>query len=335
MNRETSLVAAATGLVAVALLAAAALPGVLADPGDEGPTRPGPVDVAEVAIAPGDVGGRTATLQVEARLRHDGPPAENVTVRFRAVDAESGLVETTETVDVGTVSDEGEFPVRANLTVRREGGYRIETVVYRDGRRIETGARELRNLQALTPEYARSDVGFTRSEVLPPVSFQVVETGEERATLRVSASLTNRGDDPSGDLRVEMILRQADSNIVAARESVPVGTIRPGRTAEATANVTVPASYNYYVDVVLWKDDVLVDSARGAANLDPTETIRVNETRREVELEVSDFESRRGGGTSTPAPERAGTVSSAPGFGVGVAVVALLAVALLTRRWSA
>jgi PGF-CTERM protein len=334
MNRERSLVAAATGLVAVALLAAAALPGVLADPGDEGPTRPGPVDVAEVAISPGDVGGRTATLQVEARLRHDGPPAENVTVRFRAIDAESGLVETTRTVAVGTVADEGEVPVRAALTVRREGGYRIETVVFRDGRRLETGVRELRNLEALTPEYARSDVAFTRSEVLPPVSFGVVEAGEDRTTLRLAASLTNSGDDPSEDLRVEFVLRQADSNIVAAEQSTTVGTIRPGRTAEATTEVSVPSEYNYYVDVVLWKDDVMVDSARSAANLDPTETLRVNETRREVELEVGDFESSRDRGPeATPAP--AGTASSAPGFGVGVAVVALLGAALLGRRWSA
>jgi PGF-CTERM protein len=87
---------------------------------------------------------------------------------------------------------------------------------------------------------------------------------------------------------------------------------------------------------VLWKDGVVIDSARGAANLDPTETISVNETQRDVELRVSDF--TRGDETAgdRPRPEETGmpTSGGGPGFGVGVAFVALVAAALLARRKS-
>jgi PGF-CTERM protein len=333
MSRDRKLAAGAAGLVAVALLVAAVVPGVLADPTDDGPTRPGPVRIAETTIAPGTVSGETTVLRVQTRLDHRGNPTENVSVRFRATDAESGFVAATETVAVGTLSEDGETPVETNLTVEREGGYRIEATVFRDGERIGTGGKTVSGLEALTPEYARTSVGFSQSEALPAVSFSVASAEGDRATLDLSATLTNRGDAPSEDLRVTVVLRQADSNIVAARSEATVGTIRPGRTETVDTQVTVPAEYNYYIDAVLWKDGVVVDTARSAANLDPTERISVNETEREVELRVEDFSDD----DERPRPEatEAPTVStSAPGFGPAVAVVALLSLALVARRWN-
>jgi PGF-CTERM protein len=284
-------------------------------------------------IAAGDVTGDTVTLNVTTRLSHRGPPARNVSLRVQAVDTESGLVETTRTVRVGNLSGEREVAVPTNLTVEREGGYRIRTVVYRDGQRIDSGARELRGLEALQPPYARSDVRFASADALPPVSFSVAEAGEERTTLALQMALTNGGDERPENLRVTVTLRQADSNIVANRTSVPVGSIRPGRTETVEAGLTVPSEYNYYIDAVLWKDGVVVDSARGAANLDPTETISVNETERDVELRVSDF-TRGDEEADRPRPEGTGmpTAGGGPGFGVGAALLALLAAALLARR---
>jgi PGF-CTERM protein len=335
MPRDRTLAAGAAGLVAVALLTAATVPGVLADPTDEGPTRPGPVRIAETTIAPGTVSGETTVLHVQTRLDHRGNPTENVSVRFRATDAESGFVAATETVEVGTLEREGETLVETNLSVEREGGYRIEATVFRDDERLGTGGKVVSGLGGLTPEYARTSVGFSESEALPPVAFSVASVENNRTTLDLAATLTNRGDGPSEDLRVTVVLRQADSNIVAARSEATVGTIRPGRTEQVTTQVTVPSQYNYYIDAVLWKDGVVVDTARSAANLDPTERISVNETRREVDLRVEDF-SGDDDRVETEAPEATfETSSSAPGFGVGVAVVALLSLALLARRWDA
>jgi PGF-CTERM protein len=333
MDRGTSLAAVAAGVLALSVLAAAAVPGVLADPGDD-PVRPGRVELADLSIAKGSVGGATATLQVEARLEHYGNPTSNVTVTFRAVDAESGLLVAERSVDVGDLREDREVPVGTTLSVPREGGYRIETVVYRDGQRLSAGRRTLQGLDALTPDAAVTPVRFARSEVVAPVSISVARAGEDRTTLRVSAALTNGGDEPSGDLRVELVARQADSNLVADRASVAVGAIRPLRTAEATANLTVPTDYNYYVDAVLYRDDIVVDTARTVANLDPEERIEADTTVRERELDVSEFERGREGRAAEETPV-ATTSGGAPGFGPVVVVAALGSVALLARRWSA
>jgi PGF-CTERM protein len=334
MTRERALAVAAAGVVVVALLSAAVVPGALTDPASDTPERPGVLRVVDMPIAPGQVGGETATLRVTPYLRHDGPTTPNVSVLFRAVDSESGLVETTRRVPVGDVEREGERPVPANLTVEREGGYRIEAVVYSDGERLDTARRTVSGLEALTPAYARSTVRFTDEPALPALSVGVESADRNRTTLRVSPSLANRGDAPAEGLRVELTLRQAESNVVAATSGVDVGTVGPGRTAAPSTTITVPAEYNYYVDAVLYRDGVVVDTARGAVNLDPSETLSVNETRREVEFEAGDFESDRGGGADAGAPPGMTDSGGQPGFGTAVAVAALLGAALLARRWS-
>jgi hypothetical protein len=327
MNRDTVLAAGAIGVVAFALLLAAAAPGVLADPTDDGPLRPGPVEVAEVAIAPGAVSGETADLDVRTRLRHRGNPAPNVSVRFRAVDVESGLVATERTVRVGNLTRDGEVPANATLTVEREGSYRIETVVYRGAERVDAGRKSVDGLEALTPAYAESSVAFTERDTVPAMATSVRGTTGNRTTLALSASLTNGGATVDDGLRVTVTLRQADSNLVADRASVDVGSIREGRTETVTAELTVPTGYNYYADAVLWKEGVVVDTTRSAVNLDPTERVSVNETERDVELRVSDFErtdDAPADAEGKTAGERPETAASQPGFGAGLTVLALL-----------
>ena len=332
MNRESALAIAAVGVVALALLVAAVVPGAVADPSEGDPIRPGPVRIADVAVQPGNVSASTAVLRVDTSLAHYGNPTRNVTVRVRAIDSESGFVETTETVRVGDLSGDREVTAPANLTVRREGGYRIETVVYRDGERIAAESGTVSGLEGLTPEWAKSSVRFAETGALPALSYSIAESDDNRTSLAIEAALTNGGDDSAENLRLTIVLRQAESNVVAARQSASVGAVGPLETATAGTEVTVPSGYNYYVDAILWKGDVVVDTARSAANLDPTRQISVEQTETEVEFEASDFESQDGGGGGESSPSPTETGASTPGFGAGVAVAAILAVALLVWR---
>jgi len=332
MSRERRLAAGAVAVLFVALLGVAAGPGVLADPAADGPTRPGPVAIAESpAIAPGEVDGATATLTLHTRIGHYGNPTDNVSVRFRAYDAESGLLTTERTVELDELTGDRSVAVNATIEVPREGGYVIETVVFREGQVVDRDRTQVSGLEALG-----TAVRFTESEAVPPLSVSVASVDEDanRTTLAVAASLTNGGAASSEGLRVEVILRQAESNLVAARQSTTVADIAPGRTADATTEVTVPSDYNYYVDAAVYRDGVLVDTARSVANLDPTETISPNETTREVEFEVGDFAGGDDGSNDrvTEAAARTESSTATPGFGPVLAVAALAGAALLARR---
>ena len=328
MRRESVLVLLIVLVIVGSAVTAVAAPDVFAEP-EPPDIRPGRLDIQEVTIAPGAVGGSTATLSVTTWLTHRGGRSENVSVRVRAIALDSGLVETERVTEVNPIDGDREVPVGVNVSVPRQGGYRIETLVYKDGRRIETGSKEVRGVGTLEPDYAATDVEFHRFGLtgadLPAIQYSIARTTTNRTTLSISAYLTNRGDVLSGDLRVEYIVRQADSNIVAARTSKTVGAIRPGRSATPSVEVTVPANYNYYLDAILWKDGVIVGTTRSAANLDPTERIETNVTVRDVGLEVGDFDREA---ERTPREVERTVAATAtpgqPGFGIVVAVLAAL-----------
>ncbi|MDY6817437.1 MAG: PGF-CTERM sorting domain-containing protein [Halobacteriales archaeon] len=338
MPREALLLGGAAGVAALSILVAAVAPGVIAQP--EIRDRPGEIDIVEVMIAPGTVSGRTATLSVDTRLRHRGGPSGNVSVLFRAIDLESGFVETERTVAVERVTGTREIAVVGNLSVERAGGYRIETIVFQDGARVAQGGRTVQGVGTLEPEYARTPIEFHRftgpGADLPVLEYSIANTQDNRVTLSVSTHLTNTGDTAAGGLRLVIKARQADSNIVADETTVRIDRIGTGHTATPSTELTVPDGYDYYLDAILWKDGVIVGTARSAANLDPTETIAVNRTRRSIGLEVSDFDRSEGTAESvrrTPTAAAANTPGQ-PGFTPVVAVIALLCAAFLLWRRS-
>jgi PGF-CTERM protein len=334
-------VLAVLALVALVVLA----PGAIADDGGN-PEPPGDVSLREVSIAPGETSGATATLRLDARLQHHGGTSENVSVEFRAIDGESALLENARRVSVGNVSTEGERSVRANLSVERSGGYRIETVVYRDGRRVDSGTREVSGVGSLDPEYREVGVAFHDFEderaPFPPVEYSVERTDGNRVTVDVSAYVTNSGDGASEDLEMVVVARQSGSGIVADRATVRVGEIRSGRTVTPAVELTVPDEYDYYLDAMLKRDDVMVSTARASADLTPgnNRTVSVNASSEGDGLEVGDFTndvdgSRENGENDRgESPRRTTTASGGggPGFGPVVALVAVLAVAVIARR---
>ena len=328
MDSQRVLAGGAVAAVVVALLAAAVVPGAVASPDDD-PVRPGPVNVVDADIATGEITGQTAELELFATLDHRGNPTENVTVLFEATDAESGLLVDSAEVSVGDLTAEGERRVSTILTVPREGGYELEGVVYRNGTRIDEFGRSVSGVGALTPAYAESNVSFVEDPVLEPVSVSIADAGENRTTLELGGWLTAAGPSEADSLSVTFIVRQAESNVVAARSSVDAGGLREGRSETVTAEVGVPSDYNYYIDAVLTRDGVIVDTAGGVVNLDPTETIDRNQTQQEVEFDASDFDS-----DDSPPDRPEGTEATrtqTPGFGLVVAVLALLSAALLAR----
>lgn len=348
MRRETVLGGVAVVVVLAAVLTAVLVPGVLASPGDdedaERTATAGQFAFEEVTVAPGAVEGTEATLTVEARLRHalpdDAAASENVTVLFRATDTDSGLVETEETVDVGTVDEAREVPVRADLTVDRDRDYDIDIVVFRDERRVAEGETRVTGVDTLVPEYARTSLSFERFErsgTIPTVTYAIDDVDNGSVRMDVSAYLTNGGSEATDDVRLRIVAFQSDSNVAANRTTIDVGSIRPGRTVSPSGTFTVPDGYNYRLTAYLISDGVVVDTVQSSANLDPgNASPDVDGGENDSEFQAGDFESDDDEPERT---ERPTTVEPAgggqPGFTGAVAVVALAvlgATAALARR---
>lgn len=349
MNRETILGGALLAVVVGAALVLLTVPGAIADPQPSGPpARPGALHIAEVTIAPASVDGGTATLTVDARLSHrqrgDRSASENVTVRFRATDTDSGLVETTKTVTLGTVDGTREVPAVANLTLPREGSYRIDVLVYRDGERVRTGSTTVSGMAALTPEYARSSLTFERFErsgTVPTLVYSIDRARNGSVTMNVSAYVTNGGDDAAGDVEVRLLALQSESNVAADRATLSVGRVQAGRTVAPAGTLTVPDDYNYRLVAQLVRDGVVLDTVQAPANLDPEEPVTVTESEDEDSFDAGDFDDDPTTTYATESTEAASdeaertTAASGgqPGFTLPLALLAAtVLVAALARR---
>jgi PGF-CTERM protein len=334
VNRERTLAVLAAAVVVGSVVFAVAVPGVLAERGGES-VRESYLSLQEPRVSTGAVGGETAELSLDVRLDHRGGTARNVTVEVQAVDADTGLVATTERKRLGNLSGNREVRTRVNVSVERQGGYRLDIRVYEDGDRVATGRTQVRGVESLVPQYARTSIEFHRFESgggdLPVISYTPSETGNNRTTLETQTWLTNRGDESAGGLELVVRARQVESNLIADRATVEIGEIRPGRTATPTVDLAVASNYNYYLDAILYRDGVIVGTATSPAMLDPTRPVPENTTREEVDFDAGDFTG------STPTPRREAdtpvmTASRGPGFGALAAMVALLAVAALAIR---
>jgi PGF-CTERM protein len=333
MRREQLLVGMLVALLTATLVAVAFVPQAVAS--HDEPVREGDIDIEEIQITTNSVGGETVAVSADARLGHRGGVSRNVTVEFRAIDLETGMLATAETVDVGSLRGDRETAVRSNLSVERSGDYQMEAIVYRDQQRIAVGHREIRGTDSLTPAYAESPVEFHRfsGQNLPVIEYSIDDATGNRTELAVSGYLTNTGDTPSEDLRLTLTARQIDSNVVADRAEIQVEQIDAGQTVTPGTTLTVPENYNYYLDAILWKEGVIIGTARSAAQLDPTQTIPENSTTRESDFAAGDFVSDGGQTRDTPTPDGSFDSGDGPGFGAGTVLIALLAlVVAITRR---
>ena len=334
MNRERTLAVLAAAVIVGSVAIAALAPGALADRSDES-VRESYLSLQDPRVATGQIGGETAELSLDLRLDHRGGPARNVSVEVQAIDAETSLVSTTVRKNLGNVTGDREIRTHVNVTVERQGGYRLNVRVYEDGERIATGLTEVNGVGSLTPDYADTPIEFHRFESaggdLPVISFSRGPIQNDTITLQTQTWLTNRGDESTGGLELVVRARQVESNLVADRQTVEIGEVGPGQTATPTVELDVPLDYNYYLDGFLMRDGVLVASTTSGAMLDPSRPVPENTTREDVEFDAGDFTAS----TPTPGAERtpAATVTAqGPGFGTVVTVLAILGVAVAAHR---
>lgn len=310
------------------------------DPPEDTPgerERPGRVSLVEMTISPGTVGGENATLRVRPYVEQHGGTTENVTVLLRAVDHDTGFVAATQRLSYGDMDDDVTRTREGALTVAREGGYDVEAIVYVNGTRVERGTRTVRGVGTLTPSYRDTPLRFQAFDAgIPVIEYRIENVADNRTTLSVSTYLTNTGDRPAGDLELVLTARQNGSNVVADRTTVQVDSIGSGKTATPTGELVVPDDYNYYLDAVLWRDGTVLATARSTANLAPGTGLQVDENASRGEgFEAGEFEEEEAAGdgqrTEMPDEPTESANGGQPGFGVTVALVALVAATLIAR----
>lgn len=309
----------------------------------EEPAAPHFLRITNLEISPAQVLSQEVVLNVTSYLDNRGGGDSGVArLEAKAFGDATGFLLAEARSDVGVVPGDTTRPVSMTVKVPREGGVRIDVVLYEDDLGRQTASTRASNLGSLEPEVLDTglriqDVDFVVRDVAPGSN----RTGA-RATIQTDLYVTNEGDRASEDLQVQVKAREVSTRLVSDVAWVGTGSIAQGATVIRSVNLTVPEGYNYAFEILTWRGEVIVARSEGVVQLAPTYVKPKDQEVVTDPANVRDFLTPTAPTQPTYAPYQGGEFSGSgnapapavPGPGAAVLVLAVLAASaiLLVRR---
>ncbi|HIE32089.1 MAG TPA: hypothetical protein EYP67_06895 [Methanosarcinales archaeon] len=263
--------------------------------------------IADIDISADQVTSTEVVLNVTTYVenRGDGGSGE-AKLLLKAFDSVSELLVDQTTISAGTVPKGETLSVSQQISVEREGGYQIDVVLFEDEKRLSRRAKQIYGIGNLDPNIY--DIGLKIQEMDFLVK-NVTKVGEkEKVRIGTDIYLTNEGDQASEDLPVLIKARESDAGLLADKVWISTGNIDRETTIIRSADIVVPDGYNYIVEVLIWKNDTIVERGDGVVQLNPMRTIPKDEQIVPGSIKVSDF---------MPEPVEEDDYKSRPVTGVG------------------
>ncbi|OEU75090.1 MAG: hypothetical protein BA869_04185, partial [Desulfuromonadales bacterium C00003107] len=236
------------------------------------------------------------------------------------------------TTPAGTIQKERTKPVSQSINVKREGGYRIEAVLFEDEEIMDKKTVKIDGIGDLDPNIY--DIGVRVQEM----DFLVKNVTDFRVTIGVDVYLTNEGEFTSEDLSMLIKARESDAGLLADKIWTSTGTIESGTTVIRSCDIAVPDNYNYIVEVLIWKNDTIVERGEGVVQLNPKRVIAKDAQVISDNVRVEDFMPEEEAAEWDEYRARsAGMPKKTPGFTSAltlacVAIVIVVAAAMRSRR---
>jgi hypothetical protein len=282
--------------------------------------------IADIDISAERVASANVLLNVTTYTENRGDRSGDVRLILKAFDLESGLLVDQETVTVGSILKRKTKSASQVVKVDRDGGYRIEVVLFEDEQRVDQRTMRISGIGDLTPNVY--DIGLRIPEMdflVKNVTDSKVVIGVDLYLTGVDLYLTNEGDITSEDFQVLIKAREMDAGLLADKTWISTGVIKKETTVIRSADIVVPDDYNYIVEALIWKNDTIVERGQGVVQLNPRRTIPEKEKVVSEDIDVEDF----------MVPEEAyesGAMKKAPGFTAPVLMLMLILTILIMKR---
>ncbi len=290
--------------------------------------------IVDIDISPESVTSTEVALNVTAYVENRGNDCSgDVKLLLKAFDLSSGLLADQTTTPAGTIQKERTKPVSQLINVKREGGYRIEAVLFEDEEIVDKKTVKIYGIGDLDPNIY--DIGVKVQEM----DFLVKNVTDFRVTIGVDVYLTNEGEFTSEDLSMLIKAREFDAGLLAGKIWTSTGIIESGTTVIQSCDITVPDNYNYVVEVLIWKNDTIVERGEGVVQLNPTRVIAKDAQVISDNVRVEDFISEEEAAEWDEYRARAGDsgMKKTPGFTSAltlacVAIAIVVVAAMRSRR---
>jgi len=275
--------------------------------------------IADIDISAERVASANVLLNVTTYIENRGDRSGDARLLLKAFDMESGLLVDQETVTVGSILKRKTKSASQVVKVDRDGGYRIEVVLFEDEQRVDQRTLRISGIGDLTPNVY--DIGLR----IPEMDFLVKNVTGSRVTIGVDLYLTNEGDITSDDFQVLIKAREMDAGLLADKTWITTGVVKKETTVIRSADIVVPDDYNYIVEALIWKNDTIVERGQGVVQLSPVRYVPEKEKVISEDIDVEDF----------MVPEEAyesGVMKKTPGFTALMLLMALVLTTLIMKR---
>ena len=284
--------------------------------------------ITDIDISAERVTSTSVLLNVTTYIENNGnDESGEAELLLKAFDSASGLLVGESTTPAGSINKDRTVSVSQLIDVEREGGYRIDVVLFEDEKRLRQRSVQIYGIGDLTPNI--NDIGIRIQEM----DFLVENVTDSRVAIGVDIYLTNEGDFTSEDLPMLVKAREVDAGLLADKVWITTGNIEKEKTIINSCNISVPDNYNYIVEALIWRNDTIVERGEGVVQLNPKRTIPKDEEIVSSDIRVRDFMEeaaeieemeygRVGGGA--PKAKTPGFTSAMTGIAVMIAIFMLI-----------
>jgi len=294
------------------------------------------IAIADIDISAEALGIADAGLNVTTSLDNSGDAKSGeVDVLVKAYDADTNLLVASNGSKVGKICGRETKSASTHLKLPKEGSYRLQIVVYEDGKGILRGERKIYGLSRLEPP---SVAKISIRELDFFVEAVEVESGrrgkeKEYAIVNTTLYIDNLGKDVGG-LRALIKARDNETRLIADRRWEDLGVLKEGTTSLHYAELRVLNGRDYIFEIQIWQSERIIKEGSGMVMLSPfvNRTVVLEAKEKTVEIsprvEISDFIP-----PGAPVPKPYPTpVPAAPGFETLSAALALFIVFVLLLK---
>jgi len=300
------------------------------------------VTIADIDISAEALDIAEASLNVTTYLDNSGDAnSGEIEVLVKAYDADTNLLVTSKKTKVGEICGRETKSASTYLKLPKEGGYRLQIVVFEDDKGIQRAETMIYGLTRLEPP---SVAKISIREIDFFVEAVEVESAgtREYAVINTTLYVDNLGEDVS-DLSALIKARENETRLIADKRWGDLGILKEGTTSLHYAELRVLNGRDYIFEIQIWQSERVIKESSGMVLLSPfaNRTVVLESKEKTVEIspkiKISDFIRPPGGyddeGYKAPRPTPM-PAAEAPGFEVLPAAFALIIafVLLLKKR---
>lgn len=279
------------------------------------------LEISNVDISSEKIRSSYVDLNITTEIKSRFADSNNVSLLLKVYDKETGFLDMQRDVFIGSVENGETVFIPIEISLLKEGGYRMEIQLLEDDQKKRSRQLDISNLDSLTPDVA--DIGIEIGEV----DFIVKGVVDNKVELQADIYLSNEGRVLSDDYRVLIKARERDASLLADKVWTTTGSIRPETTKIVSVGMTVPKDYNYIVDVIIWDNDTIIKRGESEIQLSPETVLDKDTVVQKKVINAEDFEEIFVDEVSEESAE-----AETPGFTILFALASILGVVFIHRR---